>query len=72
MCLQVPGKVIDVKDNIAVIDYDIEQRQAIIADIPVKKGDWALVVGRFVIEKVPESVGRESLNHWKDTMLQGS
>ena len=67
MCLQIPGKVISIKGNKAVIDYDIEKREAVIADVKCNKGDYVLVVGQFIVEKVPKCVGIESLAHWKNT-----
>ncbi len=69
MCLQIPGKVISIKGKKAIIDYDIEKREAVIADISPKEGEWVLVVGKFIVEIVPEKIGRKSLNHWKKTML---
>ena len=69
MCLQVPGKVIEIEGTKAVIDYDIEKREAVIEDVIPKKGDWVLVVGKFIIEIIPEEVGREALNHWKKYRL---
>ena len=69
MCLQIPGKVIEIKDNKAVIDYDIEKREAVIVDIIPKKGDWVLVVGQFIVDVVPEENAKLSLEHWKKTML---
>ena len=69
MCLQVPGKVVSLKGNKAIIDYDIEKRTAFIADIRPKLGDWVIVVGRFVVDIVPEENAKSSLEHWKKTML---
>ena len=69
MCLQIPGKVIEVKDNKATIDYDIEKRHAVIADIKPKIGDWVIVVGQFIVDIVPEENALISLEHWKKTML---
>ena len=69
MCLQIPGKVIDIKENKAVIDYDIEKREAVIADVKPKIDDWVLVVGQFIVDIVPEENAKLSLEHWKKTML---
>jgi hydrogenase assembly chaperone HypC/HupF len=69
MCLQVPGKVIDIKENKAVIDYEIEKRIALISDIKPKKGEWVIVVGQFIVDIVPEEDAKFSLEHWKKTML---
>ena len=69
MCLQIPGKVIEIKNKIAIIDYDIEKREAAIADIKPNVGDWVLVVGQFIVDIVPEENALISLEHWKKTML---
>lgn len=69
MCLQVPGKVIEIRNNKAIIDYEIEQREAIIADIVPKVNDWVIVVGNFIVDIVPENNAKSSLEHWKKTML---
>ena len=68
MCLQIPGKVIEIKGNKAVIDYEIEKREAVIADVKCKKGDCVIVVGRFVVDTVSKEAGKTSLEHWKKTM----
>ena len=69
MCLQVPGKVIEIKENKAFIDYGIEKRRAVVADIRPKKGDWVIVMGGFIVDIVPEEDAKLSLGHWKKTML---
>jgi hydrogenase assembly chaperone HypC/HupF len=69
MCLQVPGKVIKIEKNKAVIDYDIEKRTATIEDVIPKVGEYVLVVGKFIVDIVPEDNGKEALEHWKKTML---
>lgn len=68
MCLQIPGKVIEIKKNKVKIDYDIEKRTAVIVDIKPKVGDWVLVVGQFIVDIVPEENAKLSLEHWKKTM----
>ena len=62
MCLQVPGKVIEKNGKDIKVDYDIETRDAIIYDVDCNVGDWVLVVGKFVIEIVPEKIGRKSFS----------
>ena len=52
MCLAVEGKVLEVKDGKALIDYNGEKREAIAKDIKVKKGDEVLVQFGIVIQKI--------------------
>jgi hydrogenase assembly chaperone HypC/HupF len=68
MCLQIPGKVISLNKSVAVIDYEIEKREALVADVPVNIGDWVIVVGKFIVDIVPEEAAKESLALWKRTM----
>jgi len=53
MCLAIPGKIIEIKENKAVIDYGTEKREAAIVEGSFKKGDFVIVQGRIIIEKVP-------------------
>jgi len=69
MCLQVPGKVIKIEKNKVTIDYDIEKRGAYVADILPKVGEWVIVVGKFVVDIIPEDAAKASLKHWKKTMM---
>jgi hydrogenase assembly chaperone HypC/HupF len=70
MCLQIPGKVVKITGNKAIVDYDIEKRTAVIADLKPKVGDWVLVVGKFIEEIVPDDAGRESLDKWLEIMKE--
>ena len=36
MCLAVPGKIIEIKGNEAVVDYDIEKRMALLIEKKLK------------------------------------
>ena len=55
MCLAVPGKIISIKGNVAVIDYNGEIREAGIDLVPeVKVNDWVLVSAKMIVQVVPE------------------
>ncbi len=54
MCLAIPGKIISIKQDIAVIDYGSEKRKARIVEGDYAAGDYVIVQGKIVIEKVPE------------------
>lgn len=54
MCVAVPGKVIDIKDNIATIDYSGNHVQARTGVVDVEIGDFALVHAGLVIQVLPE------------------
>ena len=53
MCLAVPGKIVEINGNTAVIDYGGVKREARIDFIPdAKVGDYVIVHTGFAIEKV--------------------
>jgi len=54
MCLAIPGKVIEIKGENVVVDYGKEKREARIVEGSYKVGDFVIVQGKIVIEKVPE------------------
>ncbi|MDP1729452.1 MAG: HypC/HybG/HupF family hydrogenase formation chaperone [archaeon] len=55
MCLAIPGKIIEIEDSLATIDYGSEKRVAKIVEGNYKIGDFVIVQGKIVIEKVPKS-----------------
>ena len=49
MCLSIPGKIIRIINNEAIIDYDIEQRKGLILDPGYKEGDYVILQGGVVL-----------------------
>jgi hydrogenase expression/formation protein HypC len=66
MCLAIPGKIIHIEKDIATIDYGSEKRQAKIIVGDFKPGDFVIVQGKIVIEKVPV----EQVKGWLDVVRQ--
>lgn len=54
MCLAIPGKIIKIKNNIALVDYKTEKRNGRIVEGDYKTGDYVIVQGGLVIEKIPQ------------------
>lgn len=50
MCVAVPGKVISVKEGIAVVDFSGNRVNAMAGLLPVKVGDYALVHAGCIIQ----------------------
>jgi hydrogenase maturation factor len=67
MCLAYPGKIEKIKKDIATIDYDFEKRQAKLIDTKFKVGDYVIVQGKIVIEKVP----KKSAEQWLEMIKSG-
>lgn len=62
MCLAIPGKIIEINEDIATIDYGTEKRQAKIVVGNFKINDFVIVQGKIVIEKVPQNQVKEWIN----------
>jgi len=61
MCLLVPGKITAIKDDIALVDYGPEERQGKILEGTFKEGDYVLIQGGMIVQKVSEEEAKESL-----------
>ena len=54
MCVALPGKVIEIKDRDAVVDFNGNQITARAGLVDVKVGDYVLVHAGCVIQKVTQ------------------
>lgn len=54
MCVALPGKIIDIKDRDAVVDFNGNQVTARAGLVDVKVGDYVLVHAGCVIQKVSQ------------------
>ena len=62
MCLGVPGKVIKVEDDIAVVDFNGVVREVDASLTPeVKPGDWVIVHAGTIISIIDENEALETL-----------
>lgn len=61
MCLALPGKVVSISGDLAVVDFDGAQKKINLALVDVKKGDFVIVHAGFAIEKLDEKEARETL-----------
>ena len=55
MCLAIPGKIVGVKSDVAFVDYGDQKTEAKIIDGNFKVGDYVIVQGKIVVEKVPKN-----------------
>ena len=65
MCLAVPGRIVKITGDIATVDYDIEKREGKIIEGEYGKGDYVLVQGGVVIEKIDAKEAQEALEMYK-------
>lgn len=63
MCLGVPGRVLEVRGQIAIVDFWGVKRETRldVVDEPVQPGDWILNHVGYAIRKIPESEIGETL-----------
>jgi len=67
MCLAVPGKIIEVKGNKAIVDYGGGTKKEVdISLVNARKGDWVIVHVGFAIRVIPENEAKEILKIFGD------
>ncbi len=54
MCLTVPGKVIEIKENSYIVDYMTERREVEVCLVDIKVGDYCIISNKIILAKVPE------------------
>lgn len=65
MCLAIPGKIVKIEGNQAVVDYDGEQRTADMLE-KCEIGDYVIVQNKIIIKKIPADEALESIEEWKN------
>ncbi|MCD6276551.1 MAG: HypC/HybG/HupF family hydrogenase formation chaperone [Thermoplasmata archaeon] len=69
MCLAIPGKVVKIEGNVAIVDYGGIRREARIDFIKdLKVGDYVIVHTGFAIEKLDEKAAMKSIEAWEEIM----
>jgi len=59
MCLAIPGKVSEIKGKKIIVDFSGKHAPAESHFMKVKRGDWVLVFGNYIVEKTTEKRARE-------------
>lgn len=62
MCVAAPGRVIEIKNNTAVIDYNGNKVNADKGIVDAKIGDWVLVHAGLIIQILPEDEAKNMLD----------
>ncbi len=69
MCLAVPSKIVEIKDQTATIDVDGVKREASLMLLDdVTLGDYVIVHAGFAISKVDEAVANETLQDMRNML----
>jgi hydrogenase expression/formation protein HypC len=74
MCLGVPGKIIEINDSMATVDFWGVRRQVCldIVDEPVVVGDYILNHVGFAIRRIPPETIAETLSLYEQLMEENS
>ncbi len=72
MCLGVPGRVVEVRGGIAIVDYWGARRETRldVIDEPVQPGDYILNHVGFAIRKIPASEIQETLSLYEHLLRE--
>jgi len=65
MCLAIPGKIIKIKGNEAVVQYPKEKRKANLIEKNFKVGDYVYVSSKIVVQKIPKKEALQCLKLFK-------
>ncbi|MBF0377127.1 MAG: HypC/HybG/HupF family hydrogenase formation chaperone [Desulfamplus sp.] len=69
MCLAVPSKIVEIKNNVATVDVDGVRRDASLMLLDnVKLGDYVIVHAGFAISKVDEEAARQTIQDMRDML----
>jgi hydrogenase expression/formation protein HypC len=67
MCLAIPGKIVGIDGNNALVDFDGIKQNVIIALIQDPKvGKYVIVHAGYAIEQINEEEAMEAINQWKE------
>ena len=69
MCLAIPGKILEIKGEDAVVDYGGVKKEANVSLIDCKIGEWVLVHVGFAIQKVDEEIAHETYRLLSDVEI---
>lgn len=65
MCYAIPGRIVDIKNNIAIVDYFGEKREVLNEFSDVQLNDYVYAQGGIIIQKIDESKALSTLKLWK-------
>ncbi|MFX1406367.1 MAG: HypC/HybG/HupF family hydrogenase formation chaperone [Promethearchaeota archaeon] len=67
MCLAIPGKIVEINENSALVDFDGLKQNVIIALIKNPEiGKYVIVHAGYAIEQMDEKEALEAIEEWKE------
>ncbi len=72
MCLAIPAKVLEIKGDIAMVDFGRGvAREVNVMLVDARVGEYVLVHAGYAIEKLNQKTAEESLKTWREILEQG-
>ncbi|MCX6652720.1 MAG: HypC/HybG/HupF family hydrogenase formation chaperone [Methanomassiliicoccales archaeon] len=68
MCLAIPGKIVSIKGDIAVVDFGGVQRETNVSLVEARMGDYVVLHAGFAIQTVDEEDARETIKLWEELL----
>ncbi|WP_457614761.1 HypC/HybG/HupF family hydrogenase formation chaperone [Methanopyrus sp.] len=69
MCLAIPGRIVELDGNRAVVDFGGVRQEVDVSLLEdVEEGDWVIVHTGFAIQKLNEEEARASLEVWEEVL----
>jgi len=67
MCLAIPGKIVSIDGNTALVDFDgIEQEVIIALVLNPEVGKYVIIHAGYAIEQMDEKDAMEAIEQWKE------
>lgn len=70
MCYAIPGRVSDLLEKTAIVEYFGEKRKAINELPDLKIGDYVYAQGGFIIKVISEAEALDTLETWKEVFFE--
>ena len=69
MCLAIPAKVLEVKGDVAKVDFGQGvAREVNVMLVDTKAGEYVLVHAGYAIERLDQKAAEESLRMWQEVL----
>ncbi len=68
MCLAVPGRIVSIQDDEAMVDFGGVTRKANVSLVEVGKGDYVIVHAGYAIQILDEEDAKKSLETWDEIL----
>ncbi len=68
MCLAVPGKILEIEGDNAVIDFGGINRKANVSLVDVSIDDYVIVHAGYAIQKLSPEEAQETISAWNEIL----